>query len=88
MTGGLAHHMESPRHSGQTLRQRTNVPLFAIDILPTVTNGNHTTKRRKGQGSFTPETSHFRGLTSRAGDRAREQPLPQEKFLYDSGLYH
>lgn len=80
MTGGLAHHMESPRHSGQTLRQRTNVPLFAIDILPTVTNGNHTTKRRKGQGSFTPETSDFQGLTSRAGDRAREQPLPQEKF--------
>lgn len=35
MTGGLAHHMESPRHSGQILRQGTNVPLWATDVLPT-----------------------------------------------------
>lgn len=35
MTGGLAHHMESPRHSGQILRQGTNVPLWAKDVVPT-----------------------------------------------------
>lgn len=35
MTGGLAHHIESPRSPGQTLRQRTNVPLWATDVFPT-----------------------------------------------------
>lgn len=56
MTGGLAHHMESPRHSGQTLRQGTSVPLWASHrkTYSIVTNGNHTINKAPGPYRNTP----------------------------------
>lgn len=75
VTAGLAHHMESPRSSGQTPRHGTNVPLWPTAVLPTgkpiPESLTGTTPPRGGKDRAVShlETSHFRALTSRAGDR-------------------